>query len=392
MLFVNEENISQKDFIKAFGLSDVLGLEKSKVEENNFKFSLSTPKTFKFNDEIMKDDSRKVSGDKKAATRFFPITYIATDEDGDTVSVRFAKSYPTVNAKGEKKFARTPEKWKFEHTVYPGEEDFFLFLLLSPECSTSPCVNKKVEYFHLEDKDAIVKDKVSRYKKRQECEEYISKLSGAALIIKAMGIVDLNKEFAFADKIVKTEGEDSLRLKLAETATKNPYVFAEAMFGTAASGATVSGKIKYGINSGIIKKIPTNMPHVSVWQFLDGTEIARTNASQNEEVFVQDALVSNHSLYQKLEKQINEKLDKLSVKSLSAEPTTSEKINSLLDAEALHYDLAKKEVYWVDNGKVIEPSILKAKENWKKELVKHFEKKENIEYFNAKVKLLESVS
>lgn len=391
MLFVNEENVSHKEFIKIFGLSKLLGITDEELENPNFKFKLKKPNKFLFNDNIVKPDPFKVSGDKKAATRFFPINYIAKDIDGDTVSVAFSKTYPTVNKDGSKKFQRNIVKWKFEHIIYPGEEDIFLFLLLNPECQTSPCADRRLEYYHLENKELLVSDKVARYNKRKECEEYISKLTGASLIIKALGISNMSKELLRANKIVEEEGEDSLRLRLADLAAKNPFAFADAMFGEISSSTTISGKIKFAINTNVIKKTPTNMPNVNVWQFEDGTEIVRTNSSQNDEVFVQDALTGTPALYNRLENKIREKMDDVSERVLSLSHTTSEKINLLIDAELLHYDLKEKAVYWVDNGEVIEPPILKVKKYWKEELVKFFDNNKNKEYFEAKVKLLEAI-
>ena len=370
MLFINNEQVSKEEFIKAFGLEETLGLEK---DFQSFKIDPNRPLEFEFLDTVLEDDRLGMVGKKTASARTIPREFRTFDKDGDSVEVRYATMLPRPDPKtGQMQFpTQRKETWRFSKFFTQGEEDLFLFMLVSPECQSSNRPRHDIAYYKLRNKALEIKLREAKENKLDEAYAYIKSLSGHALVIKALGAKIEN-----ANNILDTEGEASLRLMLRNIATKNPFVFMEEM---TAESAEVVGKIKYAVEKGILAKKPTGAPGLDVWVFADGTEITKVPNTQDANTALRDALIYGQDLYVKLSKLIDKDISPEALAQLKRKSAdTSDKINALLEAEMITYNIATKTVHWVLKGELIEEPIMKAKKSWKQELVELFDKDKSL--------------
>lgn len=370
MLFINNEQVSKEEFIKAFGLEETLGLEK---DFKSFSIDPNRPLEFEFLDTVLEDDRLGMVGKKTASARTIPREFRTFDKDGDSVEVRYATMLPRPDPKtGQMQFpTQRKETWRFSKFFTQGEEDLFLFMLVSPECQTSNRPRLDIAYYKLRNKALEIKLREAKENKLDEAYAYIKSLSGHALVIKALGAKIEN-----AYTICDAEGEASLRLMLRNLATKNPFVFMEEM---TAESAEVVGKIRYAVEKGVISKKPTGAPGLDVWVFADGTEITKVPSTQDANIALRDALIYGQDLYVKLSKLIDKEISPEALVQLRRNVAdTSEKINVLLEAEMITYDLKTKSVHWVLKGEVVDEPIMTAKKLWKQELVELFDKDKSL--------------
>ncbi len=390
MLLIDNQKVSTKDFIKAFNLYDVLGLNKEEVEKPEYSFRITKPLSFEFIPDILADDRlgyNLYNGKKTAAGRFIPREYRTVDCEGDSVEVRYTSMLPRPNQKtGVMEYPVERKKnWKFEKTLFAGEEDLFLFMLASPECNTAPTYNKDLAYYRLRNKQKEIKESMLREEKLDEAHQYIKSLTGQALVIKALGA---RVEDAYA--IYDNEGEPALRLALRTLAGKNPFQFMELM---TKDGGEVSGRIKYAVGKSMIVKVPTGVPNLEVWQFADGQEICKTQGGNDAYTSLQDTLVYSQDLYQKLCRMIDKDISPEALAMLrNKSADTAEKINALADAEMLTFDPKLKTVNWVVKGEIVEEPILNYKKSWKAELTELFDKDKSLgDILNDKYKQAKKV-
>ena len=370
MLFINNDQVSVVDFIKAFGLEETLGLEK---DFTTFSIHPDKPLEFEFLDNILEDDRLGMIGKKTASSRTIPREYKTFDKDGDMVEVRYTTMLPRPNPKtGVMEFPTARKtNWRFSKFLTQGEEDLFLFMLVNPECISSKRHNTELAYYKLRNKALEIKMREAKENKLDEAYAYIKSLSGHALVIKALG-AKIDNAYTICDH----EGEASLRLMLRNFATKNPFVFMEEM---THESAEVVGKIKYAVEKAVIVKKPTGAPGLDVWVFADGTEITKVPNTQDANLALRDALIHTQDLYVKLSKLIDREISPEALAQLKRQTAdTSDKINALLEAEVLTYDVSKKTVHWVLKGEVIEEPIMTAKKSWKQELIELFDKDKSL--------------
>lgn len=370
MLFINNEQVSKEEFIKAFALEETLGLEK---DFKTFSIDPNRPLEFEFLDSVLEDDRLGMIGKRTASARTIPREFRTFDAEGDTVEVRYATMLPRPDPKtGVMQFpTQRKETWRFSKFFTQGEEDLFLFMLVSPECQTSKRHRPDIAYYKLRNKALEIKLREAKENKLDEAYAYIKSLSGHALVIKALGAKIEN-----AYTICDTEGEASLRLMLRNIATKNPFVFMEEM---TAESAEIVGKIRYAEEKGIIIKKPTGAPGLDVWVFTDGTEITKVPNTQDAKTALRDALIYGQDLYVKLSKLIDKEISPEALAQLKRKTAdTSDKINALLEAEMITYNIATKTVHWALKGEVVEEPIMKAKKSWKQELVELFDKDKSL--------------
>lgn len=366
MLFINNDQVSVTEFIKAFGLEETLGLSE---DFKSFSIDPNKPMEFEFLDSVLEDDRLGMIGRKTASSRTIPREFKTFDKDGDMVEVRYSTMLPRPNPKtGVMEFPTARKiNWRFSKYLTQGEEDLFLFMLVNPECQTSKRHNPELAYYKLRNKALEIQIREAKENKLDEAYAYIKSLSGHALVIKALG-AKIENAYTICDQ----EGEASLRLMLRNLASKNPFLFMEEM---TAESAEVVGKIKYAVEKGVLVKKPTGAPGLDVWVFSDGTEITKVPNTQDANLALRDALVHTQDLYVKLSKLIDKEISPEALAQLKRQTAdTSDKITALIEAEVLTYDVSKKTVHWVMKGEVIEEPIMKAKKAWKQELVELFDK------------------
>lgn len=378
MLFINKEQVTTKEFIKAFGLEETLGLK----EDEQFKINPDKPYEFEFLPEILQLDKFGVYGKVASAARSIPREYNTVDADGDSVDVRFSKMMPRSNPKtGNMEFGSQPKEfWRFSLFLENSKEDLFLFMLVNPECATSKNPHKENCYYRLRNRSAEIQASISRENKIDEAYSYIKTLTGQALVIKALGA-----KIEQAYSIYDNDGEAALRLEMRNLASKNPFIFMELI---TKDGGEVSGRIKYAIEKSIVQKRPTGAPGLDVWVFADGSEICRVSNTQEAYTSLQDTLVYSQELYGKLSRLIDKDISPEALAQLRKNVSdTSEKINALIDCELLTYDTKTKQAHWVIKGEMVEEPILKAKKAWKSELVEMFDKDKDLsDMLNEKYK------
>jgi len=379
MLFINNDQVSVVDFIKAFGLEETLGLEK---DFTSFSIDPNRPLEFEFLDNILEDDRLGMVGKKTASSRTIPREYKTFDADGDMVEVRYTTMLPRPSPKtGIMEFPTARKtNWRFSKFLSQGEEDLFLFMLVNPECVSSKRHNPELAYYKLRNKALEIQMREAKENKLDEAYAYIKSLSGHALVIKALG-AKIENAYTICDQ----EGEASLRLMLRGLATKNPFVFMEEM---THESAEIVGKIKYAVEKAVIVKKPTGAPGLDVWVFADGTEITKVPNTQDANLALRDALIHTQDLYVKLSKLIDKEISPEALAQLKRQSAdTSDKINALLEAEMLTYDISKKTVHWVLKGELIEEPIMTAKKSWKQELIELFDKDKSLgDMLNEKYK------
>lgn len=379
MLFINNDQVSAIEFIKAFALEETLGLSE---EINSFSIDPNKPMEFEFLDSVLEDDRLGMIGKKTASSRTIPREFKTFDKDGDMVEVRYSTMLPRPNPKtGVMEFPTARKiNWRFSKFLTQGEEDLFLFMLVNPECQTSKRHNQELAYYKLRNKALEIKIREAKENKIDEAYAYIKSLSGHALVIKSLG-AKIENAYTICDQ----EGEASLRLMLRKLAYKNPFLFMEEM---TADSAEVVGKIKYAVEKGLLVKKPTGAPNLDVWLFSDGTEITKVAKTQDANISLRDALVHTQDLYLKLSKLIDREISPESLAQLKRQTAdTSDKITALIEAELLTYNVSKKTVHWVMKGEVIEEPIIKAKKSWKQELIEYFDNdKSAIDMLNEKYK------
>ena len=379
MLFINNDQVSVVDFIKAFGLEETLGLEK---DFKSFSIDPNRPLEFEFLDNILEDDRLGRVGKKTASSRTIPREYKTFDADGDMVEVRYTTMLPRPSPKtGIMEFPTARKtNWRFSKFLSQGEEDLFLFMLVSPECVSSKRHNPELAYYKLRNKALEIQMREAKENKLDEAYAYIKSLSGHALVIKALG-AKIENAYTICDQ----EGEASLRLMLRGLATKNPFVFMEEM---THESAEIVGKIKYAVEKAVIVKKPTGAPGLDVWVFADGTEITKVPNTQDANLALKDALIHTQDLYVKLSKLIDREISPEALAQLKRQSAdTSDKINALLEAEMLTYDISKKTVHWALKGELIEEPIMTAKKSWKQELIELFDKDKSLgDMLNEKYK------
>jgi hypothetical protein len=379
MLFINNDQVSVVDFIKAFGLEETLGLEK---DFKSFSIDPNRPLEFEFLDNILEDDRLGRVGKKTASSRTIPREYKTFDADGDMVEVRYTTMLPRPSPKtGIMEFPTARKtNWRFSKFLSQGEEDLFLFMLVNPECVSSKRHNPELAYYKLRNKALEIQMREAKENKLDEAYAYIKSLSGHALVIKALG-AKIENAYTICDQ----EGEASLRLMLRGLATKNPFVFMEEM---THESAEIVGKIKYAVEKAVIVKKPTGAPGLDVWVFADGTEITKVPNTQDANLALKDALIHTQDLYVKLSKLIDREISPEALAQLKRQSAdTSDKINALLEAEMLTYDISKKTVHWALKGELIEEPIMTAKKSWKQELIELFDKDKSLgDMLNEKYK------
>jgi hypothetical protein len=379
MLFINNDQVSVVDFIKAFGLEETLGLEK---DFKSFSIDPNRPLEFEFLDNILEDDRLGMVGKKTASSRTIPREYKTFDADGDMVEVRYTTMLPRPSPKtGIMEFPTARKtNWRFSKFLTQGEEDLFLFMLVNPECISAKRHNTELAYYKLRNKALEIQMREAKENKLDEAYAYIKSLSGHALVIKALG-AKIDNAYTICDH----EGEASLRLMLRNLATKNPFVFMEEM---THESAEIVGKIKYAVEKAVIVKKPTGAPGLDVWVFADGTEITKVPNTQDANLALRDALIHTQDLYVKLSKLIDREISPEALAQLKRQSAdTSDKINALLEAEMLTYDIGKKTVHWVLKGELIEEPIMTAKKSWKQELIELFDKDKSLgDMLNEKYK------
>jgi hypothetical protein len=370
MLFINNDQVSVVEFIKAFGLEETLGLEQ---DFKSFSIDPNKPMEFEFLDSVLEDDRLGMIGRKSASARTIPREFKTFDKDGDMVEVRYSTMLPRPNPKtGVMEFpVARKQSWRFSKFLTQGEEDLFLFMLVNPECQTSKRHNKELSYYKLRNKALEIRIREEKENKLDEAYAYIKSLSGHALVIKALG-AKINNAYTICDQ----EGEASLRLMLRNLATKNPFVFMEEM---THESAEIVGKIKYAVEKGVIVKKATGAPGLDVWVFADGTEITKVPNTQDANLALRDALIHTQDLYLKLSKLIDKEISPEALAQLKRQTAdTADKINALLEAELLTYDVTKKTVHWVLKGELVEEPVMTAKKSWKQELIELFDKDKSL--------------
>jgi hypothetical protein len=370
MLFINNEQVTTVDFIQAFGLQEVLGLEK---DFNSFSIDPNRQQEFEFIDSVLQPDRLGMIGKVSAASRTIPREYRTFDDAGNTVEVRYTTMLPRPNPKtGVMEFpTERKANWRFSKFFTQGEEDLFLFMLANPECVSAKRHEREKAYYKLRNIGLEIKLSEAKENKLDEAYAYIRSLAGHALVIKALG-AKINNAYYICD----IQGEAALRLLLRKHATSNPFEFMELM---THESAEVVGKIKYAVEKGVITKKETGVPNLYVWVFADGTEITKVPNTQDAEIALRDALIHTQDLYMKLSKLIDKEISPEALAQLKRQTAdTADKINALLEAELLTYNIATKTVHWVLKGEVVEEPILKAKKSWKQELIELFDKDKSL--------------
>jgi hypothetical protein len=388
MLFINNQKVSTKEFIEAFGLEETLGLPEN---FESFRIDPTKPVVMEFTEETKVPDRLGFNGKFTASRRTIPREYRASLPDGENVEIRYSTMLPRADRKtGAMEYPVERKKtWLFERIFTQGAEEEFLFMLVNPECKTSPCAAEN-PYYKMQNKQAEIQQMSLREDKLDECHAYIRTLSGQALVIKALGAKVEN-----AYQIYNNEGESALRLTLRSLATRNPFHFMELM---TKEGGEVTGRIKYAVGKGIIQKAGTGVPGVDVWQFADGQEITKTTGSADANVALTDTIVYSQDMYQKLCRMVDKELTPEALTQLKNKSAdVSDKINTLIDSELITYDPKLKSVFWVLKGEIVEEPVFvvdkKSKNSWKVDFVEAIEKDKSLkDMINDKYKTIKKVS